>query len=171
MAKRFFTSWNIKNINLNDSNVVIENKKINIEYSANEKKHFSKETKNLLTKEEIKLMELGSEIHEQLEYSSFNESSNKYVNNLLNHFNNFINVYKEYEFIYEKDNKLYNGIIDLMLEYDNKINIIDYKLKNINDSSYINQLKGYQEYIKTISNKEVSIYLYSILDDKIKKID
>ena len=47
------------------------------------------------------------------------------------------NIYKEYEFIYDEDNTTYHGIIDLMLEYQDNIKIIDYKLKNINDDAYI----------------------------------
>ena len=84
--------------------------------------------------------------------------------------NNFINVYREYEFIYEQDNVLYNGVIDLILEYDDYINIIDYKLKNIDDDGYLKQLDGYKTYIQSISNKKINIYLYSIIDNKLKKI-
>ena len=81
------------------------------------------------------------------------------------------NKYSEYEFIYEKDNMVYNGVIDLMLEYDNYIDIIDYKLKNIDDTNYLKQLEGYMEYIKSISNKDVNIYLYSLIDKKYKKLN
>ena len=84
--------------------------------------------------------------------------------------NNYLNIYKEYEFIYEKDNVSYNGIIDLMIEYDDYINIIDYKLKEIDDTNYLKQLDGYRTYIKSITNKEVNIYLYSILNGELKKI-
>ena len=83
---------------------------------------------------------------------------------------NNANIYKEYEFIYSKDNETYHGIIDLMLEYDSYIDIIDYKLKNIEDENYIKQLNGYKEYIKSITNKDVNIYLYSIMDENVSKI-
>ncbi len=58
-----------------------------------------------------------------------------------------------------------------MLEYDNKIIIIDYKLKNIEDDAYIKQLKVYYDYVSSISNKEIKLYLYSILDEKLKEIN
>ena len=58
-----------------------------------------------------------------------------------------------------------------MLEYDNYIDIIDYKLKNIDDPNYLKQLEGYMEYIKSISNKDVNIYLYSFIDKKYKKLN
>ena len=57
-----------------------------------------------------------------------------------------------------------------MLEYDNNIKIIDYKLKNINDSAYLKQLNGYKNYIENIFNKDTSIYLYSILDNTLEKV-
>ena len=80
-------------------------------------------------------------------------------------------IYHEYEFVYDKDSIRYHGIIDLMLEYDNHIDIVDYKLKNIEDFHYLDQLNGYKEYISLVTSKEVNIYLYSILDDKMKKIN
>ena len=50
------------------------------------------------------------------------------------------------------------------------INIIDYKLKNVEDPLYIKQLDGYKKYIERITNKKVFVYLYSIIDGKLKKI-
>ena len=69
-----------------------------------------------------------------------------------------------------EDDKEYRGVIDLMLEYKDYINIIDYKLKNVEDPLYIKQLDGYKKYIERISNKKVFVYLYSIIDGKLKKI-
>ena len=75
------------------------------------------------------------------------------------------------ELIYESNNEVKHGFIDLMLEYNNHIDIIDYKMKNITDENYIKQLNGYKEYIKSISKKDVNIYLYSIIDDKLEKLN
>ena len=58
-----------------------------------------------------------------------------------------------------------------MLEYDDHIDIIDYKLKDINDSAYIKQLNGYKKYIMNKTNKKVNIYLYSLLDECLKSLD
>ena len=79
-------------------------------------------------------------------------------------------IYKEHEFIYTKDNTKYHGIIDLMLEYDDHIDIIDYKLKNISDEAYIKQLNGYKNYIEKLFNKKTSIYLYSITLNTLEEI-
>ena len=57
-----------------------------------------------------------------------------------------------------------------MFEYENYIDIIDYKLKNIDDEEYLKQLEGYKNYIYNKTKKEVNIYLYSILDNDLKII-
>ena len=57
-----------------------------------------------------------------------------------------------------------------MLEYNDKIDIIDYKLNNIKDENYLKQLNGYKTYIETITNKEINIYLYSIISGNLEKL-
>ncbi len=102
----------------------------------------------------------------------FKNTNNPYVMKFLKLIdNNYINCYKEYEFIYEIDNELKHGFIDLMLEYDYYISIIDYKLKNVLDKNYLKQLNGYKKYIKDLTKKEVKIYLYSILDNRLNQIN
>ena len=80
-------------------------------------------------------------------------------------------IYREYEFSYYDNNTQNRGVIDLILEYQDHIDIIDYKLKNTLDEAYKAQLDGYEKYLKTISNKPINTYLYSLLDHKIKKIN
>ena len=70
-----------------------------------------------------------------------------------------------------RHDEIKHGFIDLMLEYDNHIDIIDYKMKNITDENYLKQLNGYKKYIEGISEKEVNIYLYSILDNTLQKLN
>ncbi len=142
---------------------------------------FSKKTNKLITKEERKNMKFGTNVHEILEHVDFknyidieDEYINRKIKSLLNHeiMSNLdsANIYKEYEFIYIKDNIEYHGIIDLMVEYEDHINIIDYKLKNVDSEAYINQLNGYKEYISSKTNKVVNIYLYSIIDETLKEL-
>ena len=138
-----------------------------------EKKHASKTIKEILSVSDEKTLEFGTKIHELLELTDFKNANtdNKYVNHLLNTFDfNSAKIYQELEFSYELDDVLYHGIIDLMLEYEDKIFIIDYKLKNIDDENYIKQLNVYYNYVKCISNKDVHMYLYSILDNVTKEI-
>ena len=158
-------------VNNEDANVLfIEDE---IPFIEIEKKHASKTIKEILSVSDEKTLEFGTKIHELLELTDFKNANidNKYVNHLLNTFDfNSAEIYQELEFSYELDDVLYHGIIDLMLEYEDKIFIIDYKLKNIDDENYIKQLNVYYNYVKRISNKDVHMYLYSILDNVTKEI-
>ena len=162
----------LKEIAYEKVDVSINKKEINTNYQVMEKKHFSKEGNKVLDIDSVKAMQYGTKVHEILEYADFKNKNNKYLKKLFTKIkDDYINVYREYEFKYQKDNTIYNGVIDLMLEYDTYINIVDYKLKNIDDENYLKQLKGYKEYIESISSKKVFIYLYSIMDDKLKEIE
>lgn len=184
LTKNYLYPKKIVQETLNNIKDNINVEEINIENEVIEEKHFSKETNKIIAKEENDLMKFGTKVHEIFELLDFRNIDlslvdNKFIrnkvekflsNDLLKNISN-ANIYKEYEFIYNKDNNEYHGIIDLMLEYDNHIDIIDYKLKGITDENYIKQLNGYKEYIEKISNKEVSTYLYSILDEKVLQIN
>ena len=60
--------------------------------------------------------------------------------------------------------------MDLVIEKDEKLIIVDYKLKNIDDENYDKQLNGYREFLKKKTNKQVECYLYSIIDEMFRKI-
>jgi len=162
------TSGKINEIELNILNV----KKVN--------SHYSKINNELIDKNVKDKMEFGIYIHYLFEMIDFDEPNydlvdekyKRYIEMFLSSGIDFNGkIYKEYEFIYEVDNISNHGIIDLMIEYDNNIKIIDYKLKNIDDDNYLKQLLGYKEYILEKSGKEVEIYLYSIIDGVLKKLD
>ena len=144
-----------------------EIKDINIEKIKIEKQKYSHSSIDLISSEEYKNMEYGIKLHEELEIFDLN---NELVKKFINHKEvkdiEKANIYHEYEFIYNDS----IGIIDLMLEYDDKIVIIDFKTDTIDKKEYISQVKNYMEYIKNISNKEVIGYLYSILNDKFKEV-
>jgi len=167
-----FSSKNIK-YNIENDTRKIKFYGLNIEYQEQESKHASKTIKNVLEINEAKTLEYGTKIHEMLEMVDFKNGNddNKYVKALKEQFD-FENatIYQELEFYFLKDDIEYQGIIDLMLEYDKEIKIIDYKLKNIDDEAYIKQLNVYYDYLKSISDKDIHLYLYSILDKKLKEI-
>lgn len=73
-------------------------------------------------------------------------------------------------FIFLQEQKSYSGVIDLILEYADHVDIIDYKLKNIDDEAYQQQLKIYANYVFYLLKKPVFTYLYSILDGQLTKI-
>ena len=117
-------------------------------------------------------MKEGVKLHYIFETEDFKTSNNPYILKFIKQIDlNYINCFKEYEFIYEENNEIKHGFIDLMLEYDKYINIIDYKMKNITDEAYLKQLSGYKKYIESISKKKVNIYLYSILDEKLESLN
>ena len=166
--------------NLNEINEKIEVNELEFNIEKIEEKHFSKSIHKLISKEEKKNIEFGKVFHSILEnidfknpnYCGLSNYQRKKVEKLINNdiFNDFIHIYKEYEFIYTVENEEYHGIIDLLVEYENEFKIIDYKLKDITDEAYLNQLNGYKNYIESITNKPVEIYLYSITLEELKKL-
>ena len=165
---------NLPNVFKPDKKIV--HKDINIDKTLLKDTHFSVHHNLINTKEETDLMEQGTYIHYLFETADFKNLNkelkyHKYIENFVSKINlEDAKIYKEYEFIYKDDLELKHGIIDLMLEYSDHIDIYDYKLKNIDDSGYINQLKGYKKYIESKTLKKVNLYLYSIIDDKLKEI-
>ncbi|MBE6138569.1 MAG: hypothetical protein E7173_02350 [Firmicutes bacterium] len=164
----------------NDSSQIVVNE-LNVELEYACETSFSKKTHELMTKEEISNINLGLDLHmilENLDFYNpdFESIENEYYRNKIKSFysklKNIENskIFQEYEFMYEEANTLYHGIIDLMIEYEDHIDIIDYKLRKIDDDAYINQLKGYKKYISTITNKRINIYLYSIFDEEFAEI-
>ena len=189
---KYITKKEIPNINPNyifnkeiDLNKINKSDKIivnEIEYISNivNQSHYSKANTGLYTKEEINNINLGTKMHYILEHLDFiNPNLDLYtkeegdiINSLLSNLNNLkeCTIYKEHEYIYEKDNNYKHGIIDLILEYKDHYDIIDYKLKNTTDKAYISQLNGYKEYLSSITKKEVNTYLYSLLDKELINI-
>ena len=174
LVKDYDSSYNLSSVEKIDYN--FNEKYLNIE--EEDVKNYS----HRINKIEKIDNDLGVKAHEVLEYLDFNNYLNdinnyeldEYIKNkILKLFEmpfmniNNSKVYKEYEFI----NNGIKGIIDLMIEKDNEIIIVDYKLKDIDEDYYIDQVKGYIDYIKSITDKKVTGYLYSILDEKYKTVD
>ncbi len=80
-------------------------------------------------------------------------------------------TYHEYEFIYRLDSSLYHGIIDLLVIYDDHIEIIDYKLKNFDDEAYDRQLGLYYSFVRSKTDLPIDCYLLSIIDAKARKVE
>jgi ATP-dependent exoDNAse (exonuclease V) beta subunit len=79
--------------------------------------------------------------------------------------------YKEYEFVYSEGNEKRHGFIDLLMEYEDHFDIIDYKFRNIDDEHYDEQLNGYRRYIESVSDKKVFCYLYSITTGRYREVE
>ncbi|MBQ9071590.1 MAG: UvrD-helicase domain-containing protein [Bacilli bacterium] len=164
-------SYNYKQ-KIKEVDTKIEKINNDIEYQEINQSRFSKVTNKLISIDEYNNMKEGTKLHYIFETEDFKNSNNPYILKFIKHIDlNYLNCFKEYEFIYEEDNEIKHGFIDLMLEYDNHIDIIDYKMKNITDENYLKQLNGYKNYIESISEKEVNIFLYSILDDTLQELN
>lgn len=167
--------YQIKNENKElkeNTNIKIKEIKLNIENNQIEEQKASKNIKKILTKEEISNMEYGTKMHELFEITDFHkETQNQNIKKLIDKLDiKDAKIYKEHEFIFSDETNEYHGIIDLILEYKDKIKIIDYKLQNTKDDAYLNQLQTYKKYINQISDKKVQLYLYSILKDELVEL-
>ena len=127
-------------------------------------------------------MEFGTKLHELMEVIDFNTKDISFVKEkkMIDIINKFFDcellhnvkngkIYKEYAF-YDNENEV-NGIIDLMIEYEQYIDIIDYKSNNINDDEYVEQLRIYREFVSKSFKKDVNTYLYSLMKGTYIKVD
>ncbi len=185
LIKSYMHDIDLKEIVVEENSKLVNTEALKIEikdylkeYHLKDIKRASKELK--VTGEDIsKILDLGTHVHELFEYIDFKtkdlslltDEEKAYVQPFLNLDLGFdkAKIYKEYEFIMD-DEDLTRGVIDLLLEYDDHIKIIDYKLKNTKDEEYLNQLKTYKNYIERISNKKVTCYLYSVLNKSLEEI-
>ena len=175
LTKKYLKQNKIKNKEIKKVKP-IEYEMVDINNEVLEEKHASKIMDQIITEDEKKLLEYGTKMHEIFERANFlNIEDNEYKDVLSNfvkllNINENTKVYKEHEFIYEMNNITYHGIIDLVLEEENEIKIVDYKLKNIEDEKYDEQLKVYYNYLKIHFDKDIKMYLYSIIDDKLREV-
>ncbi len=169
-----------ENIFKGADNTKLEVQELSIINSKITSQSFSKKSNEVITKEIKNNMNFGLKMHEALELIDFKEPNfslidDNFIKNKITKFLSFpllsnikqANIYKEYEFMYLANEEEYHGIIDLMIEYDSHIDIIDYKLSNVLDEGYIEQLNGYKAYISTLTNKPINLYLYSIIKEEI----
>lgn len=148
------------------------------------KDRISKNITNVLSKEELNSIDLGLRLHEifeSLDFSNINLDEyhlsefernivSKVLNNPLFRSIKEAKTYKEHEFKFILDDTLYNGIIDLLVVYNDHIDIIDYKLSDISKSEYERQLRLYKEYVKSKMDLPIRCYLLSILKNEIKEV-
>ena len=184
VGDRGYQNIDTSSITLDSSEEKIIVNEINVETKMLEEVHYSKDKLHVITEEERKIMDFGTKVHSILELIDFNNYNLDLYDidlSIKNKINNFINsdfmkdklnlnMYKEYEFLYYEDNILSHGIIDLLLEDTDKMIIVDYKLKGIDDEAYDKQLNGYRKYIESKTGKKTYCYLYSILDERVREV-
>ncbi len=157
---------------------------IHIEAKTMAQSHYSKSVKTWMDKPTIQAVKRGIKLHKVFEtfdfyhpqaaLKSMNPENAVYLKRFLSHPElktiEEALIYQEYPFTISKDDTAKMGVIDLLLIYPDHIDIIDYKLKNIEDEAYLSQLNGYASYMHDLTNKPVKLYLYSILTDVLKLI-
>lgn len=179
-------SYKVK-VNNNDINGKIQLTYDNYSINKEEvkKSNASKQIHKVIDDKMDYILSRGIKLHGILESLDFNnpnleeldidDSDKLIIKNVLNNdiFKNINNgkSFHEHEFYFTKDDIEYHGIIDLFVIYDDHIDIIDYKLSNVDSEEYITQLNIYKEYIKTKYDKTINIYLLSLLKNEIKKLD
>ena len=170
--------------NIDESDIKINIVDNNIEYKILDNKHFSKQLSKVIDKQFKDTLDFGTFMHYCFEVYNFNddnldeleipESNKEYIRNFLKHDEvkdiKNANIYKEHEIRFNKDDSIFHGFIDLLVEYDDHFDIIDYKTSSIDSPEYKEQLSGYKDYIESQYNKPCNIYLYSIKKDIFKKL-
>ncbi len=150
-----------------------------------EKKHFS-ESYHVVDAEEQKRLELGIKLHECLQYTNYHDIENSLSKMSLSEYArkkllaffhqdfwksmDHPECYPELEFVETIDNKEISGMIDLLIVDTGCAYIVDYKLKNIEKSSYEEQIRGYAKVIEKRIKKPVKGMLYSLLDETYREI-
>jgi ATP-dependent helicase/nuclease subunit A len=167
-----------------DSKERLIKKYFNIQKQELDESRFSKSEYSLFDDKTINTIEYGNQVHRYLEHIDFDnlesslgklpksirESYRVLLESEVFDFGKKPRIYQEYEFIDQFDIHSRHGIIDLMVEYNDIIYIIDYKLKSITDAAYNKQLRGYKDYIQKHTKKTVKCYLYSIISQIIQEI-
>jgi ATP-dependent helicase/nuclease subunit A len=166
--------------NLKIGNKVVVHDDLKIISTLTSEEHYAKATHKLFSLTDKNNMLIGKNMHYLFEitdfnnpdYAKMNETEQKLIANFIKTgiFKEANHIYKEYEFMTYEDNELKHGIIDLLIIFSDQAKIIDYKLKNMQDEAYLNQLNGYKQYIEKITKLPTKIYLYSIVDSKLTEL-
>ena len=157
----------------------IELKNISVKPIELEKKRASKEENATVDKS---LLEFGNEIHYLLEITDFEKKDSgfikdtrmrKYVDNVLKQeiFKNVKNTQVLHEFPFFDERNGLHGVIDCLLIKDDEIDIVDFKLKNLDDEKYVLQLHAYRDYIEQIYKQRIKMYLISAITGEVKEIE
>ena len=152
-----------------------------LSFEKQEKPTFKKASKDVDDESDESTLDFGTHMHSLLESISLtspdysfieNQREKQMVSGVINLLNKLsiekAKIFKEYQFV--NDTNQTRGIIDLLLVYEDKAIVVDYKLKNISDKEYKEQLNVYKEFVKGTFKLSTECYLLSIVDQKLEKI-
>ncbi len=160
----------------------IDDTEIEFKKKSRTKERASKKVVDNPDEEVIRAMEYGTLLHSYLELLDFTTKDTSFIPDKndeekiakvlsLPLFKDCQNadVYHEYSY-YDPDFET-TGSIDLLLVYSDHIDIVDYKTKNIDDTSYDRQLNVYRRNIERIFHvKNIRMYLLSILEHRTREV-
>lgn len=159
--------------------ITVEQHNIDVEPEEIIKKKASKQKDDSVNDS---LLEFGTEIHYLLEIADYETRDlsfikdgrkRKYINNVLSAkiFENVKNneVLHEFSFFDEKNGV--SGTIDCLIKKKDEIDIVDFKLKHLDDEKYVLQLHTYRDYIKQITDLPIKMYLISAITGEVKEIE
>jgi len=163
---------------------VIEHKSFDLFTREIDTTKYSKKSTDLIDDETIEALGFGNYIHgllENFDYYDLTNSLTKLPNNIKSNIEKLIKsdilslklqpeIFQEAEFYFEDQNGTHHGIIDLMSVTQDKAVIVDFKLKNLDDEAYLNQLSGYKDYVEKTLKKPVDCYLFAVLTGELRKI-
>ncbi len=130
---------------------------------------------------DLEALEVGNKFHAYLEKVDFHIKDTQFINDsndrriiddLLKNqiFDDVMDAEIRQEFpFYDEESDVY-GYIDLLMIFDDKIVIIDYKTSSIDDDEYNRQIKVYASYLRKIDKRPIKGYLLSILYNELKEV-
>lgn len=154
-------------------------KEISVKPEEMVSKRASKTLDDSISKE---LLEFGTEIHYLLEIANYETKDlsfisqprmKRYVMNVLQSkiFENVKNNQVLHEFPFFDEENGVNGVIDCLVMKNDEVDIVDFKLKRLDDDKYVLQLHTYYDYIKQITDLPIKMYLISAITGEVKEVE
>ena len=172
---------NSSSLNINEIDLAERNFKLEKIVPMSEEEIVKNRASKIIPIASSSLLDFGSLVHSAIEATNFDNKDTsfiddktvrKYVDNVLKSrlFAGIFekNIKKEFPFYDEKNNTF--GFIDCLIEKDNEIIIVDFKFKDLDDDAYVTQLHAYKQYISTLSDKNIKMFLLSYLTGEEKEI-
>ena len=127
------------------------------------------------------VLDFGSELHAYLENMDLesknldyvkNRQMKKYVYNVMNSslFKGIKNNQVRHEFRFYDEEENIQGYIDALIVKENEIDIVDFKLKNIDEVEYDRQLRIYKSYLSKKTTLPIKMYLLAAITGEIREV-
>ena len=151
-----------------------------IEVKAEEVVHL-RASKSLSDDVDESVLDFGTELHSYLEHMDLNTRNLDYINNrqmrryvynVMNSslFSDITNEQVRHEFRFFDSEENIEGYIDALIIKENEIDIVDFKLKNIDEEEYDRQLRIYKKCLLKKTNLPIKMYLLAAITGEIREV-